>query len=237
MGARAAAPALAAAGCVSTLSDASDSIEILPAPRLRSTQGWRPGSSPRARCRVFPVRSSALRVPATGCQGVVRGLRQGRAKVISQPVPSGLDAGEHGGGLMALRRQATAPVSIAKPNGTCLRARCSSNTQGPPPRPKVDARPAGCNAFRTPRSGASGLPGSGARATSGPAGRGRRSAPAAEAFVFIGTAACSTVAGQLRWRDAGGPRRIEGDVNGHGVAHLTILTAATGPVTARWFLL
>jgi len=58
-----------------------------------------------------------------------------------------------------------------------------------------------------------------------------------DAFAFIGSAAFSGVAGQLRWTDAGVQRRIEGDVNGDGVADLTILTAAAGPVTASWFLL
>lgn len=61
--------------------------------------------------------------------------------------------------------------------------------------------------------------------------------PEDDAFAFIGTAACSGVAGQLRWTDLGAQRRIEGDVNGDAVADLTILTSATGPVTASWFLL
>lgn len=61
--------------------------------------------------------------------------------------------------------------------------------------------------------------------------------PEDDAFTFIGTAAFTGVAGQLRWADLGAQRRIEGDVNGDGVADLTILANAAGPVTAAWFLL
>jgi Ca2+-binding RTX toxin-like protein len=61
--------------------------------------------------------------------------------------------------------------------------------------------------------------------------------PEDDAFAFIGTAAFSGIAGQLRWAELGAQRRIEGDVNGDGVAELTILVDAAGPVAAGWFLL
>jgi Ca2+-binding RTX toxin-like protein len=58
-----------------------------------------------------------------------------------------------------------------------------------------------------------------------------------DAFSFIGTAAFSGVAGQLRWSDPGAERLILGDVNGDKVADLTIRTPAPGPVASDWFLL
>jgi Ca2+-binding RTX toxin-like protein len=58
-----------------------------------------------------------------------------------------------------------------------------------------------------------------------------------DAFSFIGGAAFSGLAGQLRWADLGSERLIQGDVNGDKVADLTIRTPALGPVGADWFLL
>ena len=58
-----------------------------------------------------------------------------------------------------------------------------------------------------------------------------------DAFSFIGGAAFSGVAGQLRWAESAGERLIEGDVNGDRVADLTIRTPALGPVGADWFVL
>lgn len=61
--------------------------------------------------------------------------------------------------------------------------------------------------------------------------------PADDGFSFIGTAAFSNVAGQLRWQEQGTQRLIQGDVNGDGGAELTILVKAAGPVEAGWFVL
>lgn len=61
--------------------------------------------------------------------------------------------------------------------------------------------------------------------------------PADDGFSFIGTAAFSNVAGQLRWQEQGTQRLIQGDVNGDGAAELTILVKAAGPVEAGWFVL
>jgi hypothetical protein len=58
-----------------------------------------------------------------------------------------------------------------------------------------------------------------------------------DAFSFIGGAAFSGRAGQLRWAELGGDRVIQGDVNGDRVADLTIRTPALGPVGSDWFLL
>jgi Ca2+-binding RTX toxin-like protein len=56
-------------------------------------------------------------------------------------------------------------------------------------------------------------------------------------FRFIGNAAFTGAAGQLRWAELGASRRIEGDVDGDMVADVVILTGAAGPVTAAWFIL
>jgi hypothetical protein len=57
-----------------------------------------------------------------------------------------------------------------------------------------------------------------------------------DAFSFVGTAAFSA-AGQLRWQDQGSLRLIQGEVTGDGVADVTILVAAPGPVDSTWFIL
>lgn len=58
-----------------------------------------------------------------------------------------------------------------------------------------------------------------------------------DAFAFIGTAAFGGVAGQLRWQAEGAVQRVQGDVNGDGIADLTLLVRAPGPVAADWFVL
>ncbi len=58
-----------------------------------------------------------------------------------------------------------------------------------------------------------------------------------DAFAFIGTAAFSGVAGQLRWQAEGAVQRVQGDVNGDAVADLTLLVRAAGPLDAGWFVL
>jgi hypothetical protein len=55
-------------------------------------------------------------------------------------------------------------------------------------------------------------------------------------FSFIGSAAF-TAAGQLRWQDQGTARLVQGEVTGDGVADLTILVTAAGPVDTTWFIL
>ncbi len=57
-----------------------------------------------------------------------------------------------------------------------------------------------------------------------------------DAFSFIGTAAF-TAAGQLRWQDQGTVRLIQGEVNGDGIADLTIMVKAPGPIDSTWFAL
>ena len=55
-------------------------------------------------------------------------------------------------------------------------------------------------------------------------------------FAFIGAAAFSNTAGQLRFTSQPGQTLIQGDVNGDGTADLTILLAGiTGTVAADWF--
>jgi hypothetical protein len=49
-----------------------------------------------------------------------------------------------------------------------------------------------------------------------------------QAFTFIGAAAFSNTAGQLRATQQGGSWLIEGDTNGDGVADLSILVTRTG---------
>jgi Ca2+-binding RTX toxin-like protein len=65
-----------------------------------------------------------------------------------------------------------------------------------------------------------------------------------DAFAFIGTAAFTGVAGQLRWEDNGTGATVLGDTNGDGAADLTILLSAAtmgapgvGTITAGWFIL
>ncbi len=63
--------------------------------------------------------------------------------------------------------------------------------------------------------------------------------PADDAFTFIGTAAFSNTAGELRWGDIGrGTQRLEGDVDGDGAADLVIdIANSAAPVAANWFVL
>lgn len=58
-----------------------------------------------------------------------------------------------------------------------------------------------------------------------------------DAFVFIGSAAFSSVAGQLRFRVAGANVFVDGDVNGDGVADLSIAVNAVTSLVATDFLL
>jgi len=60
-----------------------------------------------------------------------------------------------------------------------------------------------------------------------------------DAFVFIGDAAFSGTAGELRAKatDGGTVQRIEGDVDGDGVAELTIDVVTEATATAGWFIL
>ena len=57
-------------------------------------------------------------------------------------------------------------------------------------------------------------------------------------FTFIGTAAFSGEAGQLRWAAAGANSRIEGDIDANGVADLTImLNGINSGIAVDWFKL
>jgi hypothetical protein len=58
-----------------------------------------------------------------------------------------------------------------------------------------------------------------------------------QAFTFIGTAAFSNVAGQLRYETSAGITTIFGDVNGDGVADLVIQLSGSVPLIASDFLL
>ena len=60
-----------------------------------------------------------------------------------------------------------------------------------------------------------------------------------DAFSFLPVAGApfTNVAGQLRWDDLGAQRGIQGDVDGNGVADLTIRVSTPGPVDATWFVL
>jgi hypothetical protein len=63
--------------------------------------------------------------------------------------------------------------------------------------------------------------------------------PDDDAFTFIGYAAFSGAAGELRAvsRNGGEVQRIEGDVDGDGVADLTIDVVTTATAQANWFVL
>jgi serralysin len=58
-----------------------------------------------------------------------------------------------------------------------------------------------------------------------------------QAFAFIGTAAFSNVAGQLRYETSGGVTTIFGDVNGDGVADLQIQLTGSIALVASDFVL
>jgi Ca2+-binding RTX toxin-like protein len=58
-----------------------------------------------------------------------------------------------------------------------------------------------------------------------------------QSFTFIGSAAFSNVAGQLRFETSGGITTISGDVNGDGIADLQIQLAGTVPLVASDFIL
>ena len=58
-----------------------------------------------------------------------------------------------------------------------------------------------------------------------------------QAFTFIGTAAFSNVAGQLRYETSGGVTTISGDVNGDGVADLQIQLSGSIALIASDFIL
>ena len=58
-----------------------------------------------------------------------------------------------------------------------------------------------------------------------------------QAFGFIGTAAFSNVAGQLRYQAASGDTQVMGDVDGDAVADFTIVLTGTPTLTASNFIL
>ncbi|HEU0099279.1 MAG TPA: cadherin domain-containing protein [Allosphingosinicella sp.] len=58
-----------------------------------------------------------------------------------------------------------------------------------------------------------------------------------QAFTFIGTAAFSNVAGQLRYETSGGVTTISGDVNGDGIADLQILVSGSVAMLSSDFVL
>lgn len=58
-----------------------------------------------------------------------------------------------------------------------------------------------------------------------------------QAFTFIGTAAFSGVAGQLRYETSGGTTTISGDVNGDGIADLQILVSGSLALISSDFVL
>ncbi|HLL30849.1 MAG TPA: cadherin, partial [Allosphingosinicella sp.] len=58
-----------------------------------------------------------------------------------------------------------------------------------------------------------------------------------QAFTFIGSAAFSNVAGQLRYETSGGMTTVYGDVNGDGVADLQIQLSGTIALVASDFIL
>ncbi len=57
-----------------------------------------------------------------------------------------------------------------------------------------------------------------------------------QAFAFIGAAAFSGAAGELRVFEAGGFQRIEGDTDGDQIADLVIVVNATAPLGQGDFL-
>ena len=61
-----------------------------------------------------------------------------------------------------------------------------------------------------------------------------------QAFAFIGTAAFSNVAGELRFENAGGANwLVQGDVNGDGTSDFEILVTVSDadPITSADFML
>lgn len=58
-----------------------------------------------------------------------------------------------------------------------------------------------------------------------------------QAFTYIGGAAFSNTAGELRFTDLGADVIIAGDVNGDGVADFEIMLTGTGSVEANDFIL
>jgi hypothetical protein len=58
-----------------------------------------------------------------------------------------------------------------------------------------------------------------------------------DAFTFIGTAAFSNTAGELRFVMQPGPYVIQGDVNGDGIADLTIHVDPNHALTTADFVL
>jgi Ca2+-binding RTX toxin-like protein len=63
------------------------------------------------------------------------------------------------------------------------------------------------------------------------------STQADDAFNFVGYVEFSGMAGELRALDLGGTQRVQGDVDGDGVADFTIDIVGTTPVEADWFAL
>ena len=57
-----------------------------------------------------------------------------------------------------------------------------------------------------------------------------------QAFAFIGAAAFTGAAGQLRSYTSGGSNFVAGDVNGDGIADFTIATGASQAVLSDFFL-
>ncbi len=58
-----------------------------------------------------------------------------------------------------------------------------------------------------------------------------------DAFTFVGNAAFTNVAGELRWEVVGTAIRVLGDVDGDGSADFAVLLAATASITAADFVL
>ena len=65
----------------------------------------------------------------------------------------------------------------------------------------------------------------------------RAGTAANDAFRFIGSSAFSNAQGQLRYHNTADGELIEGDVNGDGLADLSILVVGSATVTASWFVL
>ena len=51
--------------------------------------------------------------------------------------------------------------------------------------------------------------------------------PANDAFTFVGSAAFSNIAGELRATLSGGSWTVQGDVNGDGVADIELIVVVT----------